>query len=194
MLETPEQLFAGDWVPKSVLDVIKKTTYMPTHIECFEKIILYALRKTSPYELSQIKEVSEGLENKLIRAGMTSQNYQELVEAVKSKRYTLTRINRILLNLLLDIKPLETSIEQHGYFRVLAFDDIGQKIIRTMKKTSSLPVITNINKHSDFISTNPLIQLDIKATQIYQLGQNEVTAQRGSLDHLKQPFQLSKTN
>ena len=187
--EMPERLFTGDWIPQSVMEVLKRTPFRASKIEDFEKLILYALRMSNAQELSSFRDISEGLENKLLEASHTSSTYEMLVQNVKSKRYTQTRINRVLLNTLLGIKPIEINLEKEGYFRVLAFDVVGQKILREMKKKSSLPVITNINKHKDFLAESPLLQLDVKATEIYQLGQIEPAWIKGGLDFLAKPYQ-----
>lgn len=187
--EMPERLFTGDWIPQSVMEVLKRTPFRASKIEDFEKLILYALRMSNAQELSSFRDISEGLENKLLEASHTSSTYEMLVQNVKSKRYTQTRINRVLLNTLLGIKPIEINLEKEGYFRVLAFDEVGQKILREMKKKSSLPVITNINKHKDFLAESPLLQLDVKATEIYQLGQIEPAWIKGGLDFLAKPYQ-----
>ena len=187
--EMPERLFTGDWIPQSVMEVLKRTPFRASKIEDFEKLILYALRMSNAQELSSFRDISEGLENKFLEASHTSSTYEMLVQNVKSKRYTQTRINRVLLNTLLGIKPIEINLEKEGYFRVLAFDEVGQKILREMKKKSSLPVITNINKHKDFLAESPLLQLDVKATEIYQLGQIEPAWIKGGLDFLAKPYQ-----
>ncbi len=187
--EMPERLFTEDWIPQSVMEVLKRTPFRASKIEDFEKLILYALRMSNAQELSSFRDISEGLENKLLEASHTSSTYEMLVQNVKSKRYTQTRINRVLLNTLLGIKPIEINLEKEGYFRVLAFDEVGQKILREMKKKSSLPVITNINKHKDFLAESPLLQLDVKATEIYQLGQIEPAWIKGGLDFLAKPYQ-----
>lgn len=187
--EMPELLFSGDWIPKSVMEVLKQIPFRASKIEDFEKLILYALRMSTAQEISRLRDVNEGLENKLFEASHTSSTYEILVQSVKSKRYTHTRINRVLLNSLLGINPLDINLEEEGYFRVLAFDEVGQKIIREMKKKTALPVITNINKHKDFLANSALLQLDVKATEIYQLGQIKPALIKGGLDFLNKPYQ-----
>lgn len=187
--ERPDHLLSGDWIPQSVMDVLEQTPFRASKIEDFEKLILYALRMSTAQDLSGLRDINEGLENKLLEASHTSSSYEMLVQSVKSKRYTQTRINRVLLNSLLGIKPIDINLEKEGYFRVLAFDEVGQKILREMKKRTALPVITNINKHKDFLAESTLLQLDVKATEIYQLGQMDPTLIKGGLDYLNKPYQ-----
>ncbi|HSN65855.1 MAG TPA: nucleotidyltransferase, partial [Fusibacter sp.] len=134
------------YMPKEAAKAMLDSPYCAVRIEDFEKLILYELRKSTPAALSKLREVSEGLENKLSDASLKSTDYAQLLDAIKSKRYAMTRINRILLNVLLGIEQESFDLQTHGYLRVLAFDATGQKIIRAIKKNGYLPLITNINK------------------------------------------------
>jgi predicted nucleotidyltransferase len=178
------------YMPKKAAQAMHDSPYCAVRIEDYEKLILYELRKSTPAALSILREVSEGLENKLTEASLKSTNYAQLLDAIKSKRYAMTRINRILLNVLLGIEQETFDLQTQGYLRVLAFDATGQKIIRAIKKNGYLPLITNINKHSDLLKTSPLLSLDVKATNIYHLAQKEPKLQVGGRDFIQKPFQL----
>ena len=65
----------------------------------FEKEILYTIRKLSINELKQFPDVNEGLENSIKNAANSCNNLEELIFLVKSKRYTQTRLQRILLSI-----------------------------------------------------------------------------------------------
>jgi len=177
------------YMPKVAAQAMFDSPYSAVRIEDFEKLILYELRKSTPEALSKLREVSEGLENKLADASLKSTNYDQLLDAVKSKRYAMTRINRILLNVLLGIEQETFDLQTQGYLRVLAFDATGQKILRAIKKNGYLPLITNINKHSDLLKSSALLQLDVKATNIYHLAQKEPELQIGGRDFIQKPFQ-----
>jgi len=176
------------FIPEAVVETIEQTKYSASQMDDFTEMLLYAIRSASPYELSQIREVGEGLENKLFKAGMSELTYPGIVQAIKSKRYTMTRINRILLNTILNIKNEKFTLENHGYFRVLAFDSTGQKIIREIKKVGYHPIITNINKHTDLLKSNSMLQLDVKATNIYHLVQQNNQHRLGGRDFLQMPY------
>ena len=178
------------YMPKKAAKAMLDSSYSAVRIEDFEKLILYELRKSTPAALSKLREVSEGLENKLSVASLKSTNYGQLLDAIKSKRYAMTRINRILLNVLLGIEQDTFDLQTQGYLRVLAFDATGQKIIRAIKKNGYLPLITNINKHSDLLNNSPLLSLDVKATNIYHLAQKDPKLQIGGRDFIQKPFQL----
>ena len=109
--------------------------------------------------------------------------YDELVDGLKSKRYTQTKINRMLINILLGIEKSEYDLSETGYLRILGFDDIGRKIIHAMKDTATLPIITNINKIPDKLKSNPLLELDIKASDLYAMGHFDCKDRIGARDH-----------
>ena len=72
-------------------------------INIFEKEIIYNLRKMSIERIANIPDVSEGLEFSIKKAANSCNNIKEFLDIIKSKRYTLTRLQRILLYVLLDI-------------------------------------------------------------------------------------------
>lgn len=189
ILTSDETLKEPEHLPLGSLDRIRQHPYPAMTMTQFETALLYQIRKSRPEGLSHYRDVSEGLENKIYRAAIESTDYDQLVNQLKSKRYALTRINRILLNILLEIKADSKAydIRTNGYIRVLAFDEIGQKIIRKMKKESSIPIITNLNKFKDFYSNNELLLLDIKASDLYQLG-FPASHRQGGRDFLEKPF------
>lgn len=186
--EAPELFKMDNFMPKASYLATQTALYPPLNISNFESLILYKIRQSIPEALSKIREVSEGLENKIFKAAICATTYEELVQALKSKRYTLTRINRILINILLDIDKTPLDLIAHGYIRVLAMDEIGKTIIHHMKKECTYPIITNVNKFLDLQPHNPLLALDLKASNIYQMGYNNTKLRTGGRDHLEKPY------
>jgi predicted nucleotidyltransferase len=124
--------------------------------------------------LESVFSAGEGLGNKLKKTRRESRNLEDLIGGVKSKRYTRTRIQRLLTHTLLDFKSHEfQSILDNGlnYTRVLAFNDNGKALLKRMKKREPrISVVTNINKQinlSDDVSQ--LLRYDILAMDIYNL-------------------------
>ncbi len=177
------------YMPSASYDILMNTCYSPVFMKDLETLLLYRLRSMNHSELSSIRDISEGLENKLERESLRCNSYEGLINKLKSKRYTMTRINRILINAFLGISQETISLDEFGYLRVLAFDEKGQKMLRQIKKNGYYPIITNINKHADFLIENPLMQLDIRATNLYQLAQLNVELRTGGRDYLEKPYQ-----
>ena len=122
-------------------------------------------------ELAEFAAADPGLANKLKKEIRYADSLDELIERVKSKVYTRTRIMRLLAHILLDIR--KTDVEQAtSYIRVLAFDGAGAKFLKDVKQRESslLPVITNINKEAArYPEIAPTLEKDILASDIYNL-------------------------
>ena len=141
-----------------------------------EKIIMYNLRMKSLDEIKKLPDVSEGLENVIKKASESSNTIDEFMENASSKRYTDTRLKRILLYSLLNItaKDMEISKKITPYVRVLGFNKNGKELIGSIsKKNPNLNIITSVKKFTDENKNKNLqmmINKDILATDIYTLG------------------------
>ena len=154
-------------MPKESASVILKCT-RPSEELLFKMICQKALTSNS-IDLDGVCAGGEGLGNKLKNCIRKVSSYQELVEELKSKRYTRTRIERFLIQVLLDLKDVE---EAENYIRVLAFNKKGSAYLKSIKKTGicELPIITNINKELDaYPEIEETVEKDILATDIYNL-------------------------
>lgn len=109
----------------------------------------------SVHQLADLPDVTEGLENRIYTAVHEYNSVNEILFAVKSKRYTLARLRRILICALLNITK-EIQNTEPCYARVLGFTNDGAKIL----KSCTLPVITSVKKvcHSEAIQKNYLKQ------------------------------------
>lgn len=142
----------------------------------FQSEILYKLRSMTIEEIRELPDVTEGLENAIKNAANSCNNIIDLVNMIKSKRYTQTRIQRILIYCLLGItkKMMETSKNTTPYVRVLGFNENGKKLIsEAMAKNKKLNLVTSVKKYMDESKNKVLkemIQTDIYATNIYTLG------------------------
>ena len=127
-------------------------------------------------EIKDIPDVSEGLENAIKNAADSCNSIIDLVNIVKSKRYTQTRIQRILIYTLLGItkKNMETSKKVTPYLRVLGFNNKGKELIsEIMKKNPKANLVTSVKNFLDTTKNKNLKEMllkDIEATNIYTLG------------------------
>lgn len=142
----------------------------------FEKEIIYTLRKMTLSEIADLPDVSEGLENKIKLAANNFNTLEELIANIKSKRYTQSRIQRILLYALLNIskKDINQSKRVTPYIRVLGFNKHGKRIISAIAAANpKLKIIVSVKKFIETSNDNILknmISKDILATNIYTLG------------------------
>ena len=158
-----------------LMDELKKGHFV-TDISLFENTIMYNLRTMSLEEISNLPDVSEGLENAIKKAANSCNTIEEFINIVSSKRYTETRIRRILLYSLLKItkKDMDISKRVTPYIRVLGFNNNGKKLISEIsKKNPRLPVITSLKKFMDTNinkNFNKLLNKDIYSTNVFTLG------------------------
>jgi len=147
-----------------------------TSLKKFEKEIIYTLRKMSIEEIANLADVSEGLEFLLKKAANSCNTINEFMNIVKTKRYTQTRLQRILLYALLGItkENINNSYRTSPYIRVLGFNSRGKYLLSEICRINPyLPVITSVKK---FMDTNRnknlknMLEKDILATNIYTLA------------------------
>ncbi len=156
--------------------------------KAFDSLVLYHFAKESPETLHRICDVNEGLEYRIKKALQVSRTCDELADTVKSKRYTRTRIDRIIVNSLLEIHDEHTKTEPQ-YARVLAFNKKGRELLSATKKASSIPIITKV---ADAKPDNPdfedMLKKDILSTDIYSV----ITNNEQGLDFKKSPIVIKQ--
>lgn len=160
---------------KVLYNSIKKGHYVKD-ISAYEKEILYSLRRMYTDEIADLPDVTEGLENSIQDAADSCNTLNEFMNIVKSKRYTSTRIQRILLYSLLGItkEDMKTSNKITPYVRVLGMNNKGKQLLSLISRSNpKLNIITSVKKFVDS-NTNKNLQdmlnIDINATNIYTLG------------------------
>lgn len=183
-------------MPKNSTDIIEANIRSNRHPLClndFSDILLYRLRMIEESDLRKYLNVREGIENRLKKYAKTCSDCDELIEAIKTKRYTRTYIQRLLCHLLLGMKKSDIAIfkdlECPAYIRVLAFNENGKGLIREVKKCSTYPVISKV---ADFRSEDERISkmfsYDILSTDIYNLAYRTPLYKKGSEDYFTSPY------
>jgi len=145
----------------------------PVFLKDYAKLLFYLLRTTPADLISKLNDVTEGLENRIIQVSRSVNSVEELLAKVKTKRYTWTRLQRILAYILLGYtRSMAQSFDATGprYIRVLGLSGAGRTLLKAVKKKASLPVIIRtapyLSKNDDVSS---MLRLDVKATDIYTL-------------------------
>ena len=141
----------------------------PVRVEESERAILSRLRMLRVEDIRKAPDVSEGLENRIYNAIQSATSLEELYDIVKTKRYTHSRIRRIVTALYLGILPEDRDVVP--YLRVLGFNDRGLEVLKTAKETASLPIITKpaaIEKLDE--KARHTFELECRATNLYNLA------------------------
>ncbi len=163
-------------VAKNIIEKEFKEGRGPININAFENILLAFLRYASTEKLGEITGISEGLEYRIKKAAAWSGNIDSLLSNICTKRYTRTRLQRILFSLLAGVTKDDMDLfQQYGgpqYARILGFNKRGREILSKMKKSSVLPIVT---KPVDYkCSCNKLLkrmlEIEAQATDLYVLG------------------------
>ncbi|WP_303860105.1 nucleotidyltransferase [Alkalibaculum bacchi] len=158
---------------------IYEKTMIYNFLSHYYTLIVGDLLKTSKEDMKDTFDVKEGLENRILKASIGSSTMDELLDQIISKRYTKTRIKRILINQLLNHKEeyvykVFKNPNYTPYLRVLAFNDKGKEILREIREKSNIPIITNLSK--DIKSLNEIqryaIEKDVLSTNYYYLMTN----------------------
>lgn len=159
----------------TLMEAIKNGHLVPD-LSVFEKQIIYNLRRMSTFQITQLPDVSEGLEFALKNTANSCSNLVDFLNIIKSKRYTSTRIQRILLYSLLGItkKDMDLSKKVQPYVRVLGFNERGKFLLSEIAKANpKLEIVTSVKKFYDATSNKNLkamIDKDIEATNVYTIG------------------------
>ena len=125
----------------SILNEALNCGKAPADFKKVENAILYKLRTMSVDDFATLPDVSEGLEHRAYSAVRSSSALDEILEKIKTKRYTHSRLRRIILCAFLGITKEDVS-KPVPYIRVLGFNESGAQLLKEMKKASSLPIVT----------------------------------------------------
>ncbi|WP_102400638.1 nucleotidyltransferase [Haloimpatiens massiliensis] len=174
-----------NFMPENVFNLILK---LKDENYCFpmdEHMFQYIKYKilTNKNSIENIPDALEGLNNKIMKEIQFSNTLKELILKIKSKRYTYTRISRILTQLFIGFELFPTENMRKSpcdYARVLGFNSEGQKILKLLKDTCSIPVYTKLPKHKCLS-----LQLDIQCTRAYSLINKNINP---NSDYLTSPI------
>ncbi len=171
-----------EMMPDSSFEVMCKVLtegFNPVILSDFEQAIFTNLRRMSLSDIQKIHAVEEGLENKLKQSAIFSDVLEVLIRSIKSKRYTRTRIQRILIHTLFQVTKSEVRrFNRKGplYCRILGMTDKGKTIFKGIKAKSILPAIIKLknfykmNKRIDQDMALKMLDYDVLATDLYMLG------------------------
>ena len=151
----------------------------PVTMQNAERAVLSRLRAMCEEDFGRYDSGNEGLYRRFYDAARTTASVDELLSAVKTKRYAYARLRRMLLAAYLDVTAADVPPEV-PYLRVLACNERGRKLLKTIKKTGSTPVLT---KSADVRSLSEeaqrLFALSARACDQYVLAYPELRAAKG---------------
>lgn len=151
-------------IPKYSYEILKNTKTSDIN-----KMFFYVKYKllSDPKFLNDIPDASEGLGNKILNNLNNANSFDELIMLCKSKRYSYTRISRVLCQCFLSLNKDNILLNKTKpeYIRILGLNQKGAKILKEIKKNSNINIVNKISKRD----INNMLSLDIKATNLYSL-------------------------
>ncbi len=150
------------------LSIPKETNTYLNNIDEDKLFLLLKYKITSTKDLSIYQTVDEGLDNKIRREINNASNLDDLINLVKSKRYTYNKLSRMFTHILCSFTKEENKEKNKiEFINVLGFSKKGQAYLNKIKKETDLPIITNISK-----GNIDLLDLELRVDEIYKLITN----------------------
>lgn len=129
----------------------------------------YRLLTITKSDLKNLHLVDEGIENLLIDKITDCGDIEEFISILTSKRYTRSRIQRMLIHVLMNNSKTEIVTAMNiDYIRVLKMNDIGQKYLNKIKKHCLYKIITNFSSYH-----HPALDIEFKATKLLSCLSNK---------------------
>lgn len=162
-------------VPDAVFSILKEEynkTFPITEEDC-SLLLNYRLLMLDNLSLAKFLDVNSDLANRISKYSGKNHNFSSLAQQLKSRQWTLTRINRGLIHILLDI--LQTDMLEYKmngyaqYARVLGFKKESSHLLRQITKNEKIPVITKLGSSSTRLTPlgKQMLDKDIFAATLY---------------------------
>lgn len=134
--------------------------------ERYFQLLHYRVLTMSLEELQAIQGVDEGLEHRVKKTAKEATSFNDWVQAIKTKRYTWTRLQRMFVHILTNTTKEDLEkLDQHAsvpYIRLLGLTQTGRAYLNIQKKQTDIPIITKTSRTMD-----PLFFLEEKASNAY---------------------------
>ncbi|MFD6206837.1 nucleotidyltransferase [Peribacillus sp. NPDC060253] len=162
----------SSYVPQPTMNGLKQylAHYHSLHDwEMYWPMLKYRILSSSLNELAGIYEIEEGIEYRIKEMAKQSSNFTGFMNALKTKRYTWTRLQRMCVHILSHTLKEQMKHKEHpSYIRLLGMTRRGQEYLRTVKKGLPIPLISKLSSYQE-----QDIENDLRAAQVYALGLSE---------------------
>lgn len=159
----------SSWIEKEDLRRLEEVGI--SDMAYIERAMLARLRQMDEREFAALPDsgFAEGLPARLVRAARTARSMEEFYLLAKTKRYAHSRIRRLALWAFLGIVESDRP-RKPAYLRVLGFNERGREILKEMKTTATLPVLTKPAHIRELpVEAQQLFALECRATDLFAL-------------------------
>lgn len=134
--------------------------------EQFYPLLRFTILREGPDNLKRFAEITEGIENLIYQSAKTANDFESFISLVKSKRFTRTRIQRMLTHIYTGFTwQLLRSFDSPGYLRLLGMSATGRSYLNHKKKNIGLPLVSRAADLNGLMG-----KFDIHATTMYLMG------------------------
>ena len=152
-----------DKVPSDVYDILKNIKFNNKYFE----FLKYKINSES--DLEKYLDVDEGLSTRIRNAINESNNLEELIQNIKTKRYTYNKISRMLNHILCSFtKDERDDVKNIEYIRILGFNDTGQRHLNNIKNDLSINIL---NKYD---TSYRALEIEKRVSLIYSMIINDI--------------------
>ncbi len=178
-----EALFSGQelsvlssQLPKSSFQILKEA-FLQDPLICsndFSSILHYKLLMEAKQGFTQYLDVTSDLSDRIRKNLYQYKSYQSFCELLKSKDMTYTRISRCMLHILLDIQKshmeLYREMDYIPYARVLGFRKSAAPLLKAIKKSASIPLVTKLADAVNHLTPQAynMLQQELTKNSIYE--------------------------
>ena len=162
-----------EFLPRACAKAMRELTEAgeaPIDDRKLESMMLGVLRRLKANELLSLPDLSEGIENRIDAAIRQACAIDEVYALSKSKRYTASRIRRLIMAAFLGLSD-NMGVMDVPYIRVLGFNEKGKEVLALMRKTAKLPVsdsLAYLRKQGDAAAA--MVDCEASSTDLYTLG------------------------
>lgn len=153
-------------VPQDVYEILKNKKIKNKYFEYLKYKII------SEQDLNKFLDVDEGLHTRIKDQIQKSNNLEELIQNIKTKRYTYNKISRMLNHILCSLTKEENNIQELEYIRILGFDSKGKEYLSKIKKDIKTPIL---NKYDT--KKYKTLEIEKRVTDIYSLIYEDINKQ-----------------
>ena len=152
-----------DKVPSDVYDILKNIKFNNKYFE----FLKYKINSES--DLEKYLDVDEGLSTRIRNAINESNNLEELIQNIKTKRYTYNKISRMLNHILCSFtKDERDDVKNIEYIRILGFNDTGQRHLNNIKNDLTINIL---NKYD---TNYKALEIEKRVSLIYSMIINDI--------------------
>lgn len=163
--------YCGD-LPAFSSEILKKAAVVDAHKT--DDSALALLRRSTERSLSALPDINADLANRLLRVSREYRTLDEVLAAAKNKSCTYSRLKRAMCHLLLGITASDYEPVPR-YLRVLGFSANGAKVLKMMKKSASLPLVTTLSTAKNTLDAKArhMLAIDLQSSDIYRAFSRE---------------------